>query len=94
MTRHSTPATTTAIVPDWRSRAACIGEDPELWFPPGHTGESLRQAEAAKTICRRCDVREACLAWALDNDAWGIWGGTTQAERDAMTRRRRRGRRR
>ena len=40
---------------DWRNRAACLDEDPELFFPIGNTGPAIRQIEEAKTVCRRCD---------------------------------------
>ena len=48
---------------DWRHRAACLTEDPELFFPIGNTGPALMQIAEAKKVCRRCDVREACLQW-------------------------------
>ena len=51
---------------DWRHRAACLTEDPELFFPIGNTGPALMQIAEAKKVCRRCEVREACLQWALD----------------------------
>lgn len=41
---------------DWRHRAACLDEDPELFFPIGNTGPALLQIEEAKAVCRRCDV--------------------------------------
>ena len=47
---------------DWRHKAACLDEDPELFFPIGNTGPALLQIEEAKQVCRRCDVRDACLA--------------------------------
>ena len=50
---------------DWRHRSACLDEDPELFFPIGNTGPAILQIEEAKQVCRRCDVREQCLAWAL-----------------------------
>lgn len=70
------------IVTDWRERAACRDEDPELFFPIGATGPALDQAERAKAVCRRCPVIDQCLAWALTTgqDA-GIWGGLTEQER-------------
>jgi WhiB family redox-sensing transcriptional regulator len=40
----------------WRNYAACLDEDPELFFPIGNTGPALRQIERAKPVCRRCDV--------------------------------------
>jgi WhiB family redox-sensing transcriptional regulator len=48
----------------------------------------LLQIEEAKAVCRRCDVREACLQWALESgqDA-GVWGGLSEDERRALKRR-------
>ena len=46
---------------DWRHRAACRDEDPELFFPIGNTGPALVQIEEAKAVCRRCPVIEPCL---------------------------------
>ncbi|GGB48228.1 transcriptional regulator WhiB [Flexivirga endophytica] len=73
------------VVNDWRERAACREENPELFFPVGTTGPALDQIEQAKDICRHCPVLAQCLATALDNgeDA-GIWGGTTPEERRMM----------
>ena len=51
---------------DWRHNAACLTEDPELFFPIGNTGPALAQIERAKQVCARCEVREQCLAWALE----------------------------
>ena len=62
---------------DWRDRAACLDEDPELFFPIGNTGPALLQIEEAKAVCRRCEVIDTCLKWAIESgqDA-GVWGGT------------------
>ena len=49
---------------DWRHRAACLDEDPELFFPIGNTGPALLQIEEAKAVCRRCEVIDTCLRWA------------------------------
>ena len=73
---------------DWRHRAACLDEDPELFFPIGNTGPALQQIEDAKAVCRRCPVVDTCLTWALDTgqDA-GVWGGLSEDARRAPPRR-------
>jgi WhiB family transcriptional regulator, redox-sensing transcriptional regulator len=70
---------------DWRHRAACLEEDPELFFPIGNTGPALLQIEEAKAVCRRCDVVDTCLKWAIESgqDA-GVWGGMSEDERRAQ----------
>src|SRR5699024_7900732 len=82
------------VTMDCRHRAACLNEDPELFFPIGTTGPALLQIEEAKTVCRRCDVAETCLQWALESgqDA-GVWGGLSEDERQALKRRAARARR-
>ena len=73
---------------DWRQRAACRDEDPELFFPVSDIGPAARQADQAKAICARCPVREMCLEYAQDNGLEsGIFGGTTETERRELRRR-------
>ncbi|MCL7429609.1 WhiB family transcriptional regulator [Streptomyces sp. NPDC057806] len=80
---------------DWRGRAACRQEDPDLFFPIGTSGPALMQTEQAKAVCRRCPVQEQCLSWALDTrQTVGVWGATTETERVALLRRRASARRR
>jgi WhiB family transcriptional regulator, redox-sensing transcriptional regulator len=75
----------------WIELAACIGEDPELFFPVGTTGPAVRQAERAKAVCNTCPVMGDCLRWSLDTcqDA-GVWGGLDEEERRVIRRQRRR----
>ena len=42
---------------DWRSKAACLSVDPELFFPIGNTGPALTQAAEAKAVCHNCPVK-------------------------------------
>lgn len=79
---------------DWRSSAACLNVDPELFFPIGNTGPAIAQAAEAKMVCATCKVQKTCLQWALDNnqDA-GVWGGMSEDERRALKRRTARARR-
>jgi len=41
----------------------------------------------AKSICGSCEFAEPCLVYALKNDVYGIWGGTTDTERKNFRRR-------
>jgi WhiB family redox-sensing transcriptional regulator len=76
---------------NWRDHAACRDADPELFFPIGTAGPTLRQIGEAKRICRACPAHTQCLAWALDNRVTdGVWGGTTEDERRAIRSLRRR----
>jgi len=78
----------------WRNLAACLDENPELFFPIGNTGPALRQIENAKAVCHRCEVVATCLSWAIASgqDA-GVWGGLSEDERRALKRRSARARR-
>lgn len=68
------------LFPRFDGVAACSEIGGDAWFPdPG--GDAQRITRQAQDVCRRCDVREACLQWALANDEWGTWGGLTEDER-------------
>lgn len=72
----------------WQTRAACIGEPPELWFPPRGKGERVDYTEAQR-ICDRCPVQPECLEHALThNERYGMWGGRTERQRWKIQRRR------
>lgn len=67
--------------PTWRQRAACRDVDTELFFP-----EPSEPKGAALVLCRQCPTRGHCLAEALESrQDVGIWGGTTEAGRRAMS---------
>lgn len=60
---------------DWRSDAACRGEDPALFFP-GRGGS----VDAALAVCDRCPVRAEC-ADAGRTEYSGVWGGMSERQR-------------
>lgn len=72
---------------DWQLVAACRGVDSSLFFhPEGERGaaRSAREA-AAKEVCMRCPVRAECATHALAvREPYGVWGGLTEDEREAM----------
>ena len=77
---------------DWRQKAACVGEDPEQFFPQGdgYSQKSQKaQIIAAKEICGRCIVKDTCLEWALETGVMGVWGGMTTQERTRINARQR-----
>jgi WhiB family transcriptional regulator, redox-sensing transcriptional regulator len=75
---------------DWRAHAACRDEDPELFFPVGTSGPAVLQVEQARQVCLRCRVSGPCLAWALaSGQEFGVWGGTSEDERQALSQERR-----
>ncbi|HEY3483393.1 MAG TPA: WhiB family transcriptional regulator [Streptomyces sp.] len=73
---------------DWRHRAICRDEDPELFHPVGNSGPALLQLAEAKSVCRRCPVTEECRDFALDNGIdSGVYGGLSEDERRSLKRR-------
>ncbi|QGJ92058.1 WhiB family transcription factor [Gordonia phage Keelan] len=68
---------------DWEFYGLCNHIGTDVFFPDkGVIGHD--QSESAKLICGRCPVRQQCRAFAIDNPEltqYGIWGGTTPAER-------------
>lgn len=74
---------------EWRSRAACRSEDPELFFPVGDSGPALAQVAQAKAVCARCPVLAPCLEFALVAIPEGVAGGLTAGERRGLLRDRR-----
>lgn len=79
----------------WRDRAACRGEEPDLFFPIGTAGPARIDLARAQQICAGCPVREDCLQWALDHSIdHGVWGGLGEEQRKSLKRRSARHRRR
>lgn len=69
---------------DWYDLAACRDEPHDLFFPNVGDGKT---AAVAKSICATCPVAAECLAYAQDIKATGgIWGGTTDKERQKLRR--------
>ena len=66
----------------------CLVNDAELWF-----AESPADVEHAKSLCRTCPVRAACLAGAIERrEPWGVWGGELFIAGVVVPRKRPRGR--
>ena len=70
---------------EWTEQARCRGMESEAFF-----GRNLTEARAAIRTCERCEVRQQCLDYAVDNGIEiGVWGGLTERQRRAHVRRHR-----
>lgn len=65
----------------WMADALCAQVDGDVWFPA--VGGSAKEAKA---ICKQCPVLEQCLAFAVEHHEMGIWGGTSEKQRQALRR--------
>jgi WhiB family redox-sensing transcriptional regulator len=72
--------------PAWASEGACLGADPDIFFP--HRGAD---SKPAKAICAGCNVRPQSLDYTLTNaEKHGVWGGLSERERRKLRGERRR----
>ncbi len=63
-------------------QALCAETGADFFFP--EPGSSVREA---KRICGMCEMRSACLEYALANDErFGVWGGLSEKERLRLRR--------
>ncbi len=79
--------TPVAEVWDWQLHGSCRGENTSLFFhPDGERGPArARRQAAAKAVCGRCPVVDACLKHALSvREPYGVWGGMSEDEREAV----------
>lgn len=74
----------------WYERANCKGMDGKIFFPDISVGVSHRGVfDEALKVCGLCHVRRECLTLAMQaetNDIrrYGIFGGKTPRQRDAL----------
>ena len=80
-------------IENWRAEAKCSGMDTELWYPPRDKDKYKPIAEVSKGVCfgrdgrPECRVRKECLLYAESmSDTYGIWGGLSHRERNALRR--------
>jgi WhiB family redox-sensing transcriptional regulator len=66
----------------------CHVHPAELWFADTPSG-----VEEAKSLCRTCPSRAACLTGAQERqEPWGVWGGELFEQGVIVPRKRPRGR--
>lgn len=70
---------------EWMVEGNCRDAPPKTFFPSDGVG-----VEIARRICATCDVKLACLEYALRNRIdHGVWGGASERERRRIARQRR-----
>lgn len=71
---------------EWQDRGRCrtLSVAAFFDFEEVRGNERAARSETAKAICRGCVVRVQCLRHALAVEDFGVWGGTTASEREAM----------
>lgn len=70
---------------DWE-RAACLGVPTNLFyvFEEHRTVKEFFNVTIVKKICFACPIWRSCLLHGLQNEDYGVWGGLTTKERDAL----------
>jgi WhiB family redox-sensing transcriptional regulator len=53
------------------------------WYP------SKKDILACREVCSGCPIRQQCLDYAVVNERYGFWGGSTAAERGQARKRKR-----
>jgi hypothetical protein len=70
------------VLDGWQTMGECRSVADDTWFPD--TAQTVLRATAVAR-CGFCPVRRSCLAYALsEGEDYGIWGGTTDVQRDAL----------
>lgn len=65
-----------------RGTPPCATTDPEIFFPEkGARGQDQYTVNSARKICGSCEYKTECLAWAVEHNEMGIWGGMTAQQR-------------
>lgn len=80
---------------EFASQGACVGLDPEAWFPERRQmgrmkkthWRNTREGKIVADTCGSCPVASQCLEYALKyHDLGGIWGGLDEKQREAIQR--------
>ncbi len=62
----------------WRNKAACKNIATSIFFGSPKSNDIIK----AKSICKKCPVNSDCLKSALTYQYHGVWGNTTDEERN------------
>ena len=65
-------------MPSFFDKGACIGADSRIF------DDYSKHHDLAAKVCSSCPIRQQCLNWAIENEQYGFWAGTTPAMRSRM----------
>lgn len=57
----------------FNKKALCLNMDTNLFFDKYE--EKLNVKSYVDSLCVKCPVQRQCLAYAVSNQEWGVWGG-------------------
>jgi WhiB family redox-sensing transcriptional regulator len=71
----------------WQKRAACRGEDPDMFYDVGTGAEAAaRTAALREEFCDKCPVARLCAAeGAATRSPYGVWGGLNREAKKRKT---------
>lgn len=66
--------------------AACEGAPTNLFYIVEEDRSVLQliSADSLRRICATCPIWNKCLAYAMSNETYGVWGGLLSKERSAL----------
>lgn len=76
--------------PDFHEKgpARCSSPEvnPDIFFTDPKEENYRKDTAKAKGYCQTCVYKTECLAWALEENEIGVWGGTSDVDRRRMKR--------
>ena len=60
----------------WMKQGECRGSGISFFLPELY--------EVQMSMCGVCPVQKECLDFAIRNNEYGVWGGKTEKEREAL----------
>jgi len=68
---------------NWQ-KARCLGIHTDVFFPERDVIQFRQDKPLIRRICFSCPIWEQCLEVAFAAEDFGIWGGLTEKERNAV----------
>lgn len=66
---------------------SCKDIDTDLFY--SERNREPENLDLIRIMCKRCPEAKDCLEWAIHNERFGVWAGTTEHQRKLIRRQRR-----